>query len=351
MASECGVLGTPAIYFNSLRLGYLEELEQRYGLVYNYRDANLLQERVVEKALEWVDKADRPLFLFLYIVDPHSDYRCPEPFNSLFDPGYGGKEQVARGNVASYEEKTLKGLDPGLDEEDIRHLVALYDGEIAYADSQLARLVTHLEEKGRLDGTVLALTSDHGEEFLEHGGLQHGYTLYNEVIRVPLVIRYPPRIPEGTVIQGRVLESLDMTPTLLDLAGMAKPAGMQGESLMALIRDRRAARRGYAVSESPFADKKALVTGRWKYIFSPGTRPLPPTLRAETGPARSLYDLEEDARELRDVYAEHPEIAAGLHAILLDSLPLAERERLAARKDLEMHPDVREQLKSLGYLE
>jgi arylsulfatase A-like enzyme len=308
-------------------------------------------EGVVEKALKWVDKADRPLFLFLYIVDPHSDYRCPEPFNSRFDPSYIGKEEVARGKVASYEEKTLKGLDPGLDERDIRHLVALYDGEIAYADSQLARLVTHLEQRGRLDGTVLALTSDHGEEFLEHGGLQHGYTLYNEVIRVPLVIRYPPRIPEGTVIQGRVLESLDMTPTLLDLAGMAKPAGMQGESLMAMIRDREATWRAHAVSESPFADKKALVTGRWKYIFSPGTRPLHPTLRAETGPARSLYDLEEDAGELRDVYAEHPEIAAGLHAILLDSLPRAERERLAVRKDLEMHPDVREQLKSLGYLE
>lgn len=308
-------------------------------------------EGVVEKALEWVDKSDRPLFLFLYIMDPHSDYRCPEPFNSLFDPDYSGKEEVARGNVASYEEKTLKGVDPGLDAKDIRHLVALYDGEIAYADSQIARLVTHLERKGRLDGTVLALTSDHGEEFLEHGGVQHGYTLYNEVIRVPLVIRYPPRIPEGTVIEDRVLQSLDMTPTLLDLAGIEKPAGMQGESLMALIVDRRQVWRGYAVSESPFADKKALVTGKWKYIFSPGTRPLHPTLKSAEGPARSLYNLEEDAGEFRDVYAEHPEIAAGLHTILLDSLPGAERQRLAARKDLDMHPDVREQLKSLGYLE
>jgi arylsulfatase A-like enzyme len=320
-----------------------------YGQEWNWQWRS--PEGVVEKALEWIEKSDRPLFLFLYIMDPHSDYRSPEPFNSLFDPDYRGKEAVALGKVASFEKETLMGLDPGLDERDIRHLVALYDGEIAYADSQVRRLVTWLRERGRLDDTLLVLTSDHGEEFLEHGGLQHGYTLYSEVIRVPLIFRYPPRIPEGTVIEDRIVQSLDLAPTVLDLAGIERPAGMQGQSLVPLIRGIEPAWRPYAISESPFADKKALIAGKWKYIYTPGTRPLNPVLRVEKAPGRSLYNLEDDPRELRNVYAENPEIGGRLHAILIGLLPESERARLAAKKDLEVHPDVVEQLKSLGYLE
>jgi arylsulfatase A-like enzyme len=320
-----------------------------YGQEWNWQWRS--PEGVIEKALERIERADRPLFLFLYIMDPHSDYRSPEPFNSLFDPGYRGKEAVEMGKVASFEEETLMGLDPGLDEEDIRHLIALYDGEIAYADSQVGRLVTWLRERNRLDDTLLVLTSDHGEEFLEHGGVQHGYTLYNEVIRVPLILRYPPRIPAGTVIEDKIVQSLDVTPTVLDLAGIEKPADMQGQSLVPLIRGIETAWRPYAISESPFADKKALITAKWKYIYTPGTRPLNPVLRVERAPGRSLHNLEEDPRELHDVYGENPEIGGRLHAILLRLLPEAERARLAEQKDLEVHPDVVEQLKSLGYLQ
>ena len=208
-----------------------------------------------------------------------------------------------------------------------------------------------MRERGRLDDTLLVLTSDHGEEFLEHGGVQHGYTLYNEVIRVPLILRYPPRIPEGTVIEDRIVQSLDLAPTVLDLAGIEKPAAMQGQSLVPLIRGGKAAWRPYAISESPFADKKALISGKWKYIYTPGTRPLNPVLRVEKAPGRSLHNLEDDPGELRNVYAENPEIGGKLHAILLGLLPESERARLAAKKDLEAHPDVVEQLKSLGYLQ
>ena len=228
--------------------------------------------------------------------------------------------------------------------------MALYDGEIVYADSQVGRLVERLRERNRLDDTVLVLTSDHGEEFIEHGGVQHGHTLYDEVIRVPLIIRYPPRIPEGTVIQGSIVQSLDMTPTLLDLAGIEGHAEMQGESLMPLVRDGESPWQEFAVSESPFADMKAVVTRKWKYIYTSGTRPLKPNLQSAQVPGGRLYDLASDPGELCDVSSEHPEIAAGLHATLLDALPESERERLATQKDLEIHPDVREQLESLGYL-
>ena len=168
---------------------------------------------------------------------------------------------------------------------------------------------------------------------------------------MPLILRYPPGIPEGTVIEDRIVQSLDVAPTVLDLAGIEKPADMQGRSLVPLIRGIEPDWRPYAVSESPFADKKALITGKWKYIYTPGTRPLNPVLRVEQAPGRSLHNLEDDPRELRDVSAENPEIGGRLHAILLRLLPEAERARLAAKRDLEVHPDVVEQLKSLGYLQ
>jgi arylsulfatase A-like enzyme len=142
-----------------------------------------------------------------------------------------------------------------------------------------------------------------------------------------------------------------MTPTLLDLAGIERPKEMKGESLMPLVRDQESFWPGYAVSESPFADLKAIVTGKWKYIYTLGTRPLKPNLRLEQTPGGQLYNLEEDPGELHDVYSENPEIAAGLHAILLDALPKPERARIAAQKDLAIHPAVRQQLKSLGYIQ
>jgi arylsulfatase A-like enzyme len=183
------------------------------------------------------------------------------------------------------------------------------------------------------------------------GGFEQGFDVYDESVAYGEAWNWQWRSPEGTVLERRIVQSLDMTPTLLDLADITIPAEMQGESLMPLVQDSESPRREFAVSESPFADLKAVVTGKWKYIYTSGTRPLKPNLRSAQAPGGRLYDLEQDPGELRDVSSEHPEIAAGLHAALLDALPESERERLAAQKDLQIHPDVREQLKSLGYLQ
>jgi arylsulfatase A-like enzyme len=320
-----------------------------YGVDWNWQWRS--PEGVVEKALGWIEKSDRPFFLFLYIMDPHSDYRCPEPYHSRFDPDYRGRKEVEDGQMAFFAAEILKGSESRLDRRDIEHFVALYDGEVAYADSEIGRLLKSLEKRNRLDETLVVLTSDHGEEFLEHGGVHHGYTLYNEVTRVPLVVRYPPQIPQSRVIDDRLVQSIDMAPTILEIAGIEKPAGMQGESLMPLIRNSEASWREYALSETPFTDMKALTKGKWKYIYSLGTRPLAPVHRITQAQGGRLYNLEEDPGELRDVYSENPELARDLHAILLGLLPEAERNRLGENQEIEMHTHVKEQLKSLGYLQ
>jgi arylsulfatase A-like enzyme len=153
------------------------------------------------------------------------------------------------------------------------------------------------------------------------------------------------------VIDQRIVQSIDMAPTILEIAGIEKPAAMQGESLMPLIRDGEAPWREYALSETPFTDMKALTKGKWKYIYSLGTKPLAPVRRVTLSQGGHLYNLEEDPGELRDVYSENREIAGDLHAILLHLLPEAERNRLTKNQEIELHTHVKEQLKSLGYLQ
>ncbi len=320
-----------------------------HGTEWNWQWRN--PEGVITKALEWIEVTDSPFFLFLYIMDPHSDYRCPEPYHSRFDPDYSGKEEVEKGQMAYFADEILKGSESTLDDRDMDHFEALYDGEIAYGDNEIGKLLRVLDETGRSDDTLVLLTSDHGEEFLEHGGVHHGYTLFNEVIRVPLVLRYPPAIPKGTVIDGRIVQSLDVVPTILDIAGIERPETMQGESLMPLIRDGEAAFREYALSETPFTDMKAVTRGKWKYIYSLGTKTLAPVERINQSRGARLYNLDEDPGELRDVSSENPEIARDLHSLLLRLLPEAERTRLVENQEIEMHEAVKEQLKSLGYLQ
>jgi hypothetical protein len=162
------------------------------------------------------------------------------------------------------------------------------------------------------------------------GGFEQGFDVFDESVSYGEEWNWQWRNPEGVI---------------------EKPAVMRGQSLVPLIHGRDPVWRSYAISESPFADKKALITGKWKYIYTPGTRPLNPVLRIERAPGRSLHNLEDDPRELHDVYGENPEIGGRLHAILLRLLPEAERARLAVKKGLEVRPDVVEQLKSLGYLQ
>jgi arylsulfatase A-like enzyme len=120
---------------------------------------------------------------------------------------------------------------------------------------------------------------------------------------------------------------------------------------MPLIRNSEASWREYALSETPFTDMKALTKGKWKYIYALGSRPLAPVHRITQAQGGRLYNLEEDPGELRDVYSENPELARDLHAILLGLLPEAERNRLGENQEIEMHTHVKEQLKSLGYLQ
>jgi arylsulfatase A-like enzyme len=108
---------------------------------------------------------------------------------------------------------------------DLQHLIALYDGEIRFTDEHLGRIVARLEHLGALDDTIVVVTSDHGDEFFEHGQKGHSKTLYDEIVRVPLVVRYPARVAYGRRVAAQV-RLMDVAPTILGLAGIEPPPGL-----------------------------------------------------------------------------------------------------------------------------
>jgi len=188
---------------------------------------------VIDRAIAWLDTRDpaRRFFAFVHLYDPHWDYAAPEPLGRRWvSPGY-------RGPIDGRYETMIPFLaGEGMEPADRNALVGYYDGEIAWVDRQIARLIDALEQRGVLAETLVVLTSDHGEEFLDHGRLGHGRTMYQEQLHVPLVFRHDSlpreRRPEPVSL-------VDVAPTLLALAGVEPPVGLPGRSLLAPVSSER----------------------------------------------------------------------------------------------------------------
>lgn len=164
---------------------------------------------------------DRPFFAFVHMWDVHYDY-VPPPGFDVFYPEYDG-------SIDGHGIDELRLTLPIL-EKDVNQLKALYDGELRWTDSNVGRLLDVLERSGALDDTIVVLTSDHGDEFFEHGQLKHRDTLFEEVVRIPLIVSWPAGVPSGRSVDG-LASITDVAPTLLELCGLPRPAGMWGRSL------------------------------------------------------------------------------------------------------------------------
>ncbi len=161
------------------------------------------------------DGRERPFFAFLHMWDVHYDYTPPPPYDTMFDPDY-------RGSVTGEDFELGTQVHPGMDPRDLAHVVALYDGEIRYTDYYLGLVLERLRALGILDQTIVVITADHGDEFLEHGRKGHKQALYDESILVPLIIRYPGKVPAGRVVTEQV-RLMDVGPTIIALAGLQRP--------------------------------------------------------------------------------------------------------------------------------
>jgi len=262
----------------------------------------------VDHALNWLESHNsHPFFLWLHLYDPHAPYEPPEPFKTRF---------------RSYP----------------------YDGEVAYADQQLGRLISFLETRKRYDSSLIVLASDHGEGLGEHGEQQHGLFIYNSTVHVPLILKPPSdfKITQRTI--NDVVNTVDIAPTLTAACGFssADSASFQGRSLLPLVQSRSTGpgRPGYSESLYPrtsfgWHSLHGTETERYHYIEAP---------------REELYDLDQDPAETHNLIGEKPTLAAtmreDLHALAARYTRPPEQSPAAAALDMEK---LRE-LRSLGYV-
>lgn len=328
-------------------------------------ESSIRADEVVDRVSDWIDQratamgspdndeAD-PFFLFVHLFDPHMSYQPPLQTARLFDPDL---ETIEGG---SYQElsRYIDGLDQEAETpspEVVSRATTLYDGEIRFVDDQLRRLFERLETAEMLEDTVVLVTSDHGEELNEHGSMEgHQWTLYDEVLHVPLILRLPQGRRAGLTITSQV-QLIDVAPTLLDIAGLPSLPHADGRSLLPLI-DRAAS--GEAASDDEWSEiafshirrfnkKVAVRTPSHKLIYTEDTgenlfgQPIEPGFE--------LYDLLADPGELENVFEPDLPIARSL-ARTLQQL-LASKKSFEASDAPELSETEKARLRSLGYVQ
>lgn len=278
---------------------------------------------------------DAPFFLHVHFMDTHHPYIPPPAYQDVFaspDAVHTDAEKLwQRGWTVFGQLPSQKDiLSPG----EVKRIAELYDGAIRYVDEQLARLLGELDSLGLAENTLLVLTSDHGTEFLEHGDIFHKSPfLYDELIHVPLIIRFPG-LPSGERVT-HIVRHIDLMPTLLKVFDLPPSPGMQGQSLMSLLGGAGLWRRVPAFSES-YAFM-SVRTQSHKLMYD----------RRADGTAYG-YDLARDPKEMINVSGESS-ACDSLDAVLTGflrkvSLPI---RRQPSR---ELDHRTREQLRSIGYM-
>lgn len=290
---------------------------------------------VNRQAAEHLKPAKQPLFLYLHYLDPHGPYRPPKTWRRKFARGQPEKKWVRIGDPNPIGNWLYKAKpNPGLTPADLRFLVNLYDDEIAFFDARFAELLAALRASGLLDDSIVVFASDHGEEFLEHGHIKHCRTLFDNSIRVPLLLKIPD-VEAKTV--SLPVQNLDLVPTILDYLGIETGTVFEGRSLRPLLeRDSRA-----AASELQYGMQGALRSasdGRFKLIQDLASG------------AVSLFDLAADPGETRDVLRRERRAYARLRDSLTGWIGRAEGQD-TAQASLRKAREAEERLRSLGYIE
>jgi arylsulfatase A-like enzyme len=298
-------------------------------------------EILVEEALRWLAAGSKPALIYIHTMEPHWPYE-PDPEDwAPFEPSdYRGERD------ASKLLERQKGLMP----EEVQYLRSLYLGAVRKNDRAFGTLVEGLEEMGSLDEALVVFTADHGEELHDHGGLQHRYTLYEEVLRIPLVIRFPGGVSAGRRDPGPA-EQADLFPTLAALLDLGGPAATDGRDLSTRwLTAAASADPGELYGELRHGDltKVAVVSEGKKLILNSG-----PAVFWPLGVRVELYDLDDDPGE-RINRARHEPITVGyLRSRARQLARELERSRasVGAGERLALSDDERKKLRALGYIE
>jgi arylsulfatase A-like enzyme len=285
-------------------------------------------ETITENALRWFETEHDgdPFFMWLHYMDVHYPFQPPD--EAMDDIGF---DQLSTRRVAELNGKMQEDAD-SLTEADVADLLKLYVGEIKAIDQQIDRLFDLLEVKNLLSETVVIVTADHGEAFGEHGRFGHHPYLYDELLRVPLIV-HAPGLESRTIDQQVSL--LDIGPTLYDLLDIETPDAVQGISLTPLLYGKKL-NQEVAIATGNGGGTLACRTSGWKCFWQVEENEV------------ELYDLQEDPDELNDVSIDHPDIVTEFREQMETYLEAAEGTDIDL-PDIETNTEVEQRLRDLGY--
>lgn len=206
----------------------------------SHRDVSALAvSEAVLSELHRASAAEQPFFVFAHFFDPHYDYVPPDPFGATFDPDYRG----ALDGRDFYTSPAISTPDPErpgarvrtVGARDLEHVQSLYAAELAWTDAQIGTILAELKRLGLAERTLVVVLADHGDEFFEHGGIGHRTTLFEELVRIPLILRLPGELPRGARVRGLV-STVDVLPTVLELLEVPAPEGLASPGFLDLVR-------------------------------------------------------------------------------------------------------------------
>jgi len=350
VAEALAAAGYRTALFNNHNIFFSVQREITYGFreVDSLSDGEFPAARLVDRTIDWLGRKESgPFFLWVHFFDPHAPFAAPAPYTEMFwengqDDGGRRAEPVEGGFGAGGIPQHIYRA-AGF-EDRVERLIAAYDGEIGYTDAQVERLLDALDQLGLAADTLVLVTADHGE-ILEradtpyHGTVyfSHGTYLFQELLAVPLLVRYPARVPKGVTVEEPV-GLIDIAPTLLELAGIEPTPAMVGRSLLPLLGLRRRERSGPPpplFSEELRNNWRSVRWGSYKLI--------------DYGhDGYTLYDLDRDPGETRDLSREQPAVAAALRAQLL-GLSVDRPEKHSADGASRLDAETLRKLRALGY--
>ena len=306
---------------------------------------------LTDRALDFLTAVeDEPFFLYVQYMDLHQPLIPPKAFFNMFGKEFPGPRDKRYRDWRFGSHNNFKDPNFTLFRD---HKLALYDGALRYVDTEIGRLLDALQQAGQLEETLIVVTSDHGEEFWDHAkqerelaqdprgfwGIGHGHSMYQELLRVPLIFR-GPGIDEGRRVECPA-RLVDVVPTSLEALGLPTPGGLRGNSLTAFVATSQGApdcQPQPSLAESPAygPDTRAITYGRFKLI------------RRYDGFVQ-LFDLNGDPGEMVDLSQERPELVAELTALMEQEL--SNIASSVSDDTMEFDEDTLEQLRSLGYID
>jgi len=293
---------------------------------------------LVDRALQWLAKADRqkPFFLYLHVMDVHDPYIPPAAY---LEKVLGERESHVSGRIDAYKKRMFEQEEEVISDVNLKELSARYDGEIAYFDNQFGRFIAGLKTLRKYDNSIIIVTSDHGDEFMEHGGIGHGHSVFDELIRIPLIIGGVEHL-KGRRYTG-IFEAIDLAPTLMVLLHIPLEYPVTGMSFADYLADNQPLK---SLAYSEVHRSHRYQAGNWylsarsqehKVIYSP--------VKQEY----LLFDLSADHKEQNPLNSNNDEAGKRLEKALRTW-----RQSHGSSDDEEEYSDkTLEAMRALGYIQ